>query len=162
VSRNSDAGDRTSLGWRPGGRTSFTRHIGGRPRGRNTCALGSNKRKQHKCLFIQAGLGHVLLVGLGSDYSEHFCMRKGRSCSCITHISVNRPDARTIRKESGRAGRCGIPTVHPLLAIRPGTLNVGLGCAPWKGGTFPVGERPTRRSRSRRKQPEQSWRRRNG
>src|SRR6266436_6092293 len=32
-----------------------------------------------------------------------------------------------------------------------------LGCAPWKGGTFPVGERPTRRTRSRRKQPEQSW-----
>jgi hypothetical protein len=30
-------------------------------------------------------------------------------------------------------------------------------CAPWKGGTFPVGERPTRRSRSRRKQPEQSY-----
>ena len=35
--------------------------------------------------------------------------------------------------------------------------NVCLGCAPWKGGTFPVGERPTRRTRSRRKQPEQSW-----
>jgi hypothetical protein len=39
---------------------------------------------------------------------------------------------------------------HPC----PAAVKVGLGCAPWKGGTFPVGARPTRRSRSRRKQPE--------
>src|ERR1700730_2280791 len=45
INRNSHVGGRTSLEWRPGGRTSFTRHIGGERAGPPHLRVGDKQTK---------------------------------------------------------------------------------------------------------------------